>query len=47
MSWKAQPPSPNSVATTANVVIAARGCLRGTRANSQAPSSEIAPRAGT
>ena len=47
MSWKAQPPSPNSAATTASVVIAANGCLRGTRTSSQAPSSEMAPRAGT
>jgi hypothetical protein len=47
MSWKAQPPSPDSAATTASVVTAATGCLRGTRTSSQAPSSEMAPRAGT
>ena len=29
------------------LVIAASGCLRGTRTSSQAPSREMAPRAGT
>ena len=47
MSWKAQPPSPDSAATTASVVIAVSGRLRGTRTSSQAPSSEMAPRTGT
>ena len=47
MSWKAQLPSPNSAATTASVATAATSCLRGTRTSSQAPNSEIAPRAGT
>ena len=33
--------------TTTSVLIAMSGWLRGTRTNSQAPSSEMAPRAGT
>ena len=47
MSWKAQPPRPNSAATTESAVTATTGCLRGTRTSSQAPSSEVAPSAGT
>jgi hypothetical protein len=47
MSWKAQPPSPNSTPATTSVMIAASGCLRETWTSSHAPSSEIAPRAGT
>ena len=52
MSLNAQLPAVNSAATTASVVTAASGTLRatrasGTRVSSQAPSSAMAPSAGT
>ena len=47
MTAKDQAPSPNITATTAADTAAASDVRRGRRVTSQAPSSEMAPSAGT